>query len=160
MTILTILLAFLAGIVSFASPCCLPLVPAYLSYMVGTSGRQHGDANDTIPARNARRMVRMVIASLGAGSSRRAGGGALQVVGDRLRQGRVGVDRDDLLPLCGHLFLVRRGLAEVQETKVVVHLSHVGVELRGDQPLLLGLDRIAKVELPGTKRQERHLVLR
>jgi cytochrome c-type biogenesis protein len=35
MTILTILLAFLAGIVSFASPCCLPLVPAYLSYMVG-----------------------------------------------------------------------------------------------------------------------------
>ncbi|MEP7192073.1 MAG: cytochrome c biogenesis protein CcdA, partial [Actinomycetota bacterium] len=37
MTILTILLAFLAGIVSFASPCCLPLVPAYLSYMVGTT---------------------------------------------------------------------------------------------------------------------------
>jgi cytochrome c-type biogenesis protein len=31
-------LAFLGGIVSFASPCCLPLVPAYLSYMVGTTG--------------------------------------------------------------------------------------------------------------------------
>lgn len=29
-----ILVAFLAGIVSFASPCCLPLVPAYVSYMV------------------------------------------------------------------------------------------------------------------------------
>ena len=27
--------AFLAGIVSFASPCCLPLVPAYVGYMVG-----------------------------------------------------------------------------------------------------------------------------
>ena len=37
MTILTILLAFLAGVVSFASPCCLPLVPAYLSYMVGAT---------------------------------------------------------------------------------------------------------------------------
>ena len=37
MTVLTVLLAFLAGIVSFASPCCLPLVPAYLSYMVGTT---------------------------------------------------------------------------------------------------------------------------
>ena len=37
MTILTILLAFLAGIVSFASPCCLPLVPAYVSYMVGAT---------------------------------------------------------------------------------------------------------------------------
>ena len=31
-----ILVAFLGGIVSFASPCCLPLVPAYVGYMVGT----------------------------------------------------------------------------------------------------------------------------
>jgi cytochrome c-type biogenesis protein len=29
--------AFLAGIVSFASPCCLPLVPGYVSYMVVTT---------------------------------------------------------------------------------------------------------------------------
>jgi cytochrome c-type biogenesis protein len=29
-------LAFLAGVVSFASPCCLPLVPGYVSYMVAT----------------------------------------------------------------------------------------------------------------------------
>ena len=32
-----ILVAFLGGIVSFASPCCLPLVPAYVGYMVGTN---------------------------------------------------------------------------------------------------------------------------
>jgi cytochrome c-type biogenesis protein len=31
-----IVVAFLGGIVSFASPCCLPLVPAYVGYMVGT----------------------------------------------------------------------------------------------------------------------------
>jgi cytochrome c-type biogenesis protein len=30
-------IAFLAGIVSFASPCCLPLVPGYISYMVTTN---------------------------------------------------------------------------------------------------------------------------
>jgi len=30
-------LAFVAGIVSFASPCCLPLVPGYVSYMVATN---------------------------------------------------------------------------------------------------------------------------
>ena len=30
--------AFTAGVVSFASPCCLPLVPAYVSYMVGATG--------------------------------------------------------------------------------------------------------------------------
>jgi cytochrome c-type biogenesis protein len=31
-------IAFLGGLVSFASPCCLPLVPAYISYMVGATG--------------------------------------------------------------------------------------------------------------------------
>jgi len=30
-------LAFLAGLVSFISPCVLPLVPAYISYVVGTT---------------------------------------------------------------------------------------------------------------------------
>jgi len=30
-------LALLAGVVSFASPCCLPLVPAYVGYMVGAA---------------------------------------------------------------------------------------------------------------------------
>jgi cytochrome c-type biogenesis protein len=30
-------IAFLAGVVSFASPCCLPLVPGYVSYMVATN---------------------------------------------------------------------------------------------------------------------------
>lgn len=37
-TLLGIAIAFVGGIVSFASPCCLPLVPAYLSYMVGATG--------------------------------------------------------------------------------------------------------------------------
>ena len=34
---ITILVAFFAGIVSFLSPCILPLVPAYLSFLAGTS---------------------------------------------------------------------------------------------------------------------------
>jgi cytochrome c-type biogenesis protein len=33
-----LLVAFAAGVLSFASPCCLPLVPAYLGYMVGATG--------------------------------------------------------------------------------------------------------------------------
>ncbi|MGH2807269.1 MAG: cytochrome c biogenesis CcdA family protein [Actinomycetota bacterium] len=40
----TIPIAFLAGVVSFLSPCVLPLVPGYLSYMSGfAEGRQQGD---------------------------------------------------------------------------------------------------------------------
>ena len=34
---LNVVTAFLAGIVSFVSPCVLPLVPAYLSFLTGTS---------------------------------------------------------------------------------------------------------------------------
>ncbi len=30
-------LAFMAGIVSFISPCVLPLIPSYLSYITGIS---------------------------------------------------------------------------------------------------------------------------
>jgi cytochrome c-type biogenesis protein len=34
---LNILTAFLAGLISFISPCVLPLVPSYLSFLTGTS---------------------------------------------------------------------------------------------------------------------------
>lgn len=34
------LVAFAAGLVSFASPCVIPLVPGYLSYMTGLSGEE------------------------------------------------------------------------------------------------------------------------
>jgi cytochrome c-type biogenesis protein len=37
-SVLGIGLAFVAGLASFASPCCLPLVPAYISYMLGATG--------------------------------------------------------------------------------------------------------------------------
>lgn len=34
---ITVLLAFSAGLLSFLSPCVLPLVPAYISYLTGSS---------------------------------------------------------------------------------------------------------------------------
>ena len=36
--------AALAGLVSFLSPCVLPLVPGYLSYMTGLAGADLDDA--------------------------------------------------------------------------------------------------------------------
>ncbi len=45
-----LILAFVGGIVSFASPCCLPLVPAYVSYMVGATGETAGAARSRRPA--------------------------------------------------------------------------------------------------------------
>lgn len=36
-------LAFVAGIVSFTSPCCLPLMPGYVSYVSGVAGDASGE---------------------------------------------------------------------------------------------------------------------
>ena len=38
----TIVVAFIAGIVSFISPCVLPLIPGFLAYLSGTSTGQQG----------------------------------------------------------------------------------------------------------------------
>jgi cytochrome c-type biogenesis protein len=37
LNLVTLGAALIAGVLSFASPCCLPLVPAYLSYITGVS---------------------------------------------------------------------------------------------------------------------------
>jgi cytochrome c-type biogenesis protein len=46
-------IALAAGAVTFASPCCLPLVPGYLSYITGAAG--NGPASDGQPAAISRR---------------------------------------------------------------------------------------------------------
>ena len=40
------LLAIAAGLLSFLSPCCLPLVPGYLSYVAGMSGAENSHSTD------------------------------------------------------------------------------------------------------------------
>jgi len=54
--VLALLIAAAAGAVSFFSPCCLPLVPGYLSYVAGVAGSDNsassgstGDARSTDP---------------------------------------------------------------------------------------------------------------
>ena len=43
--------AFVAGLISFLSPCVLPLVPAYLSYITGVSVEDMRKQEETQPAR-------------------------------------------------------------------------------------------------------------
>jgi cytochrome c-type biogenesis protein len=42
---ISIFAAFVAGLLSFVSPCVLPLVPIYLGYMTGTAATNLGTAN-------------------------------------------------------------------------------------------------------------------
>src|SRR5688572_20041746 len=59
----TLLAAFGAGLLSFVSPCVLPLVPGYLSYVSGLSlDEMRGTARSAPPSPDARR--RVLVASL------------------------------------------------------------------------------------------------
>ena len=51
MTDLNIFLAFGAGILSFVSPCCLPLYPAFLSYITGVSVDELKERNGMLQKR-------------------------------------------------------------------------------------------------------------
>ena len=42
---ISLIAAFSAGLLSFVSPCVLPLVPSYISYITGLSIEQLTDAN-------------------------------------------------------------------------------------------------------------------
>jgi cytochrome c-type biogenesis protein len=57
------LVAFAAGVVSFASPCVVPLVPGYLSYMTGLSGAEL--RRETGPGGRARVLAGGLLFTLG-----------------------------------------------------------------------------------------------
>jgi len=45
-----IAIAFVAGLISITSPCCLPLLPGYLGYLTGLGGDEPARRNRTIAA--------------------------------------------------------------------------------------------------------------
>jgi cytochrome c-type biogenesis protein len=91
-------IAFAAGVVSFLSPCVLPLVPGYLSYMSGMSSQQD-DAKRTLhPAIAALAFVAgfgIVFVALGASAT---------LLGETLRENR------RLLARIGGVFIIVMGL--------------------------------------------------
>ena len=44
----TLLIAFAAGVLSFASPCCLPMVPVYIGHMVSISAETTGPSHRVV----------------------------------------------------------------------------------------------------------------
>src|SRR5450759_2159796 len=49
----TLLIAFAAGVLSFASPCCLPLVPVYIGHMVSVSAETSGPSRRLVSVTHA-----------------------------------------------------------------------------------------------------------
>ena len=58
----TLSIAFLAGLISFLSPCVLPLIPGYISYI---SGQTLNDILDLKPATRGRILLKTILFSLG-----------------------------------------------------------------------------------------------
>jgi cytochrome c-type biogenesis protein len=53
----TLLIAFAAGVLSFASPCCLPLVPVYIGHMVSVSAETNGQSRRLVSVTHAAAFV-------------------------------------------------------------------------------------------------------
>ena len=75
-------LAFLAGLVSFLSPCVLPIVPSYVSFVTGLTLDELRDANDAAARRQAAMHAGLFILGFSAlfvalGASATALGGVL-----------------------------------------------------------------------------------
>lgn len=68
--LLALLIAAAAGAVSFFSPCCLPLVPGYLSYVAGVAGSETAAPNNDASAADP--------STTDAGSAQRSGVAAPQ----------------------------------------------------------------------------------
>lgn len=66
--VVALLLALIAGLISFFSPCCLPLVPAYLGYVSGLAGSEtQADADHDAPGTTLTRVAARSRTVLGAG---------------------------------------------------------------------------------------------
>lgn len=48
--LVTVLIAFAAGVLSFLSPCVLPLIPGYLSFMTGLSTAELSEGRPSMPS--------------------------------------------------------------------------------------------------------------
>jgi len=128
--IIQLVIAFGAGIISFISPCVLPLLPGYLSMMSGYSAAQL-DAGEVSPRRMTGVILlfiagfTLVFAALGAGAS---------AISDLLRQNLNSLTRIAGLVIIAFGVLIvamaisNRGLLAVfnQERKVQVRPSRLG----------------------------------
>jgi len=69
---ISFVLAFLAGLVSFISPCVLPLIPAYISYVIGTTYSEINTKSKLLVLKNSLLFVfgfSLVFVILGAGAT-------------------------------------------------------------------------------------------
>jgi cytochrome c-type biogenesis protein len=135
-----------AGAVTFLSPCCLPLVPGYLSYLTGMSG---AGANAAEPAAESALALTPAVATARPGVAAAGAGGPIVTVGPAggsaglltpARPARSRVIAGTLLFILGFsaLYAVEGGLAA--SLGVTLRLHTVGLQqILGGLIIVLGL---------------------
>lgn len=81
-------LALVAGVVSFSAPCCLPLMPGYVSYVSGVAG--DGDAGVAVRTRT---MVAAALFVLGFAATFTLMGASASVLGGAILRHRLGLTK-------------------------------------------------------------------
>ena len=127
MSNLGLMTAFAAGVISFLSPCVLPLVPAYLSYVAGQSLHRHSRDAPTDPRSRASAALLSGCFILGFSAVFIALGASASLLGRILLQYRyeAGLIGGALVTLFGLLMLI--GLGRVPFLQRGFHFHIQGV---------------------------------
>ncbi len=97
-------LALLAGVISFTSPCCLPLMPGYVSFVSGVD-RDGTEAGSTLV--RSRTMMAAALFVLGFAGTFTLMGASVSLMGGLILEHRLGLTR-----IAG-VFVILMGLATV-----------------------------------------------
>ena len=139
MSNLGLMTAFAAGVISFLSPCVLPLVPAYLSYVAGQSLHRHSRDAPTDPRSRASAALLSGCFILGFSAVFIALGASASLLGRILLQYRyeAGLIGGALVTLFGLLMLI--GLGRVPFLQRGFHFHVEGVAGNPLSAFALGL---------------------
>ncbi len=96
--------AFLAGVISFLSPCVLPLVPPYLCFITGTSLEELSRSGDKVSVQWRRTMLAAVLFVMGFSTVFVAMGASASVIGQLLQTHMI------LLARIAGVFIILMGL--------------------------------------------------
>lgn len=86
-------IALAAGAVSFASPCCVPLVPGYLSYITGSAGGPPGETGQPVSMSRSRAVAGAALFAAGFSALFATYGAAFGGLGAALLTRQAGITR-------------------------------------------------------------------
>jgi cytochrome c-type biogenesis protein len=119
-------LAFVAGIVSFTSPCCLPLMPGYISYVAGISS-DAGAAVGRVAVRT-RTTAAACLFVVGFASVFTLMGAGASLFGAWLLRNR------EVLTRAAGFFVIAMGLAAIGVVRIPILYREARIDLRRIRP--------------------------